>query len=536
MVITILGATGNESGSVTIVDWNLAAKNRISRIVFADGSVLKTAEIEILVNNPPTLFYGTNNNDTLRTSSKSGPTVIVYGFGGQDTIYGRHGADVFVPGSGINIIYARAEISNEGGGQKTFVWNVGDGHTTVFYSNAARSVGDRLAALRLGVNISPENISVLNSGYDVIFVINLGGSEAGRMIFKEANRGNIRFQPDEVQFADGTIWKWSDVVNRKIILGTEGNDTIYTRGIAGEKITIYGLGGNDILNGGAADETFVPGSGINIIYTRAEMPAEGGGQKTFVLNAADNGHTTVFYSNTARSVGDRLAVLRFGVNVSHENISVRNSGYDVIFVVNIEGNDVVSMTFKEANRANIRYQPDEVQFADGTVWSWSDVVNRKIVLGTEGNDTIYTRGIAGEKITIYGLGGNDIFYCGAADETFVPGSGINTIYARAEVSNEGGGQKTFVWNVGDGHTTVFYSNTARSVGDSLAVLKFGANVSHENISVRNSGYDVIFVVNLEGNDVGSMTFKEANRANIRYQPDEVQFACGTVWNWATMPR
>jgi Ca2+-binding RTX toxin-like protein len=379
LVIAILDARGNESGSVTIADWYLDAKNRIARIVFADGSLIEAAEIEILVNNPPTLIYGTEGNDTLRSSAKSGSTVIVYGLGGNDTIYGKVGTDVFVPGPGVNTIYART--SYEGGGQKTFVLNTGDGDSTVYYYNPARKTEERLAILRFGHNIGPENVTVYNRGYDVAFVVTLEGSNAGSLTFKDANKGSIHYQMDEIQFADGTVWEWSDVVNRKVVLGTEGDDEFYTRGIAGEKITVYGLGGNDTIYGGNANETFVPGHGVNTIYARES--AEGKGQKTFVFNVGD-GDSTVYYDNSYRKTGDGLAILRFGHDISPENVTVYNREYDVTFVVTLEGKDVGSLTFKEANRGGyIRYQMDEIQFSDGTIWKWSDAVNRKTVLGTD---------------------------------------------------------------------------------------------------------------------------------------------------------
>jgi hypothetical protein len=91
-------------------------------------------------------------------------------------------------------------------------------------------------------------------------------------------------------------------------------------------------------------------------------------------------------------------------------------------------------------------------------------------------------------------------------------------------------------NAGDGDSTIYYYNTARKTGDGLAILRFGHNIGHEDVKVYNRGYDVAFVVTLEGNDAGSMTFKDANKGSIYYQMDEIQFADGTVWKWATMPK
>ena len=107
---------------------------------------------------------------------------------------------------------------------------------------------------------------------------------------------------------------------------------------------------------------------------------------------------------------------------------------------------------------------------------------------------------------------------------------------------EGGGKKTFVWKVGDErgyttywNTTVNYYNANRVAGDGMAILKFGPGVTPENVEVRNSGSNVVFVITLSSG-VGNMTFVNANMGDVRYQVDEIQFADGTVWQWNTMPR
>jgi hypothetical protein len=194
------------------------------------------------------------------------------------------------------------------------------------------------------------------------------------------------------------------------------------------------------------------------------------------------------------------------------------------------------VTFVTANNNDIRFQIDEIQFADGTVWKWSEIVNRKVILGTEGNDTLRTYGKAGEKVTVYGFGGNDTIYGGKADEVFVPGPGNNTIFTRSNAIDEGDGQKIFQWNINDGVDTIYYYNSARVAGDGLGILRFGHGINPENVTVSNSGASVVFSVTPELGRGGSVTFVTANNNDIRFQIDEIQFANGTVWKWATMPR
>ena len=94
---------------------------------------------------------------------------------------------------------------------------------------------------------------------------------------------------------------------------------------------------------------------------------------------------------------------------------------------------------------------------------------------------------------------------------------------------EGGGKKVFVWNVGDGNTTINYYNAARVSGDGLAILKFGPGIVPGNVNTQISGNNVVFTINA-GGGAGSMTFVNA-KLGIPYQADEIHFANGTVLPW-----
>lgn len=106
------------------------------------------------------------------------------------------------------------------------------------------------------------------------------------------------------------------------------------------------------------------------------------------------------------------------------------------------------------DRVGIEYQLDEIRFADGTIWSWLDAVTQQAVRGTDNGETLKSNSRVGEKVMVYGLGGNDTLFGGSGEDAFVGGPGNDVIYARA--SNEGAGKKVFVWNEGDGHDTVTY--------------------------------------------------------------------------------
>jgi len=151
------------------------------------------------------------------------------------------------------------------------------------------------------------------------------------------------------------------------------------------------------------------------------------------------------------------------------------------------------------------------------------------VRGGSGWDTLYASSYAGTKVVVYGLGGNDALFAGSGEDTFVGGPDNDTIYARSNI--EGGGQKTFTWNIGDSNDTVYYYSETHQPGDGMGILRFGSGINPDNVVVQNSGGNVVF--SYAG---GSVTFVGANTTDVRYHLDEIWFADGDVWTWATMPR
>jgi hypothetical protein len=90
-------------------------------------------------------------------------------------------------------------------------------------------------------------------------------------------------------------------------------------------------------------------------------------------------------------------------------------------------------------------------------------------------------------------------------------------------------------NVGDGHDTIYYENPYRVAGDGIGILRFGPGIAPEDVSVNNSGNNVVFLATLGDGSSISATFVNA-KYGVRYQIDEIQFSNGVVWKWATMPK
>jgi Ca2+-binding RTX toxin-like protein len=204
LVIRILDGAGDYAGSVTVEDWYLDEENTLSKIVFEGGTELTTEDIEELAANTVGILRGTTGANTLRANSAVGTRTIVYGLAGGDTIYGSTIENVLVGGPGNDTIRARSNQANEGGGKKVFWWSPGEGNDTIYYFNEAREPGDGLGILRFGTGIDPEAVEVQNDDTDVVFVVTLT-SGSGKVTFIDANKGDIRYQLDEIRFADGTV-------------------------------------------------------------------------------------------------------------------------------------------------------------------------------------------------------------------------------------------------------------------------------------------------------------------------------------------
>jgi uncharacterized protein YjdB len=519
LVIQVLDTNGDEAGSVTVEDWFLAEKNKLTKIVFHDGSEIRKSEIEFLVDNPQIVIWGTSQNDTINTNSRIGYTVITYALDGGDLVYGSRGDDVFVPG--IDDDYVKDWSDSGGGGKNTFVYNYGDGNDRVDYYYYGHQPGDGIGVLRFGAGIAPEDIEIRNSGEHVIFAL-LDGS--GSITFQRANRGDINYCLDEIRFGDGTVWRWSEIVGKKVVRGTDAAETLYASSFPGETVTVYGLGGNDIIHGSRGSDIFVPGPDDD--YVKDWSDSGGGGNNVFVWNKGD-GHDRVDYYYYGHQPGDGIGELRFGTGIKPEDIEVRNVGEHVVFAL-LDGSG--SITFQRANRGDINYCLDRISFADGTVWEWGEILTRKVVRGTEGNDTLHTLSWAGDKVTVYGLGGQDALYGGPGDEKYIPGPGDD--YIKDWSDSGGGGKNTFVYNRGDGSDRVDYYYQWHQPNDGIGILQFGPGISLADIEVRNSGEHVIFAMK-DGS--GSITFQRMNR-HVYYEIDEVHFADGTVLKQRAIPR
>ncbi|MFZ7090309.1 calcium-binding protein [Primorskyibacter sp. 2E233] len=210
-----------------------------------DGSVnwgAATGDIITDVEN----VLGSNFDDTITGNDSDN---LLYGSGGNDTIYALDGADTVVGGEGDDELYGQDgnDILMGGLGADTIAGGTGD--DTVSYEDASTAAGVRLDG---GVN---------------------WGAATGDVI-------------SETENATGGFWGDTLIGNigGNILVGGIGWDTIW--GVAGND-TLLGERGNDNLYGGSGNDLMIGGLGADVMI---------GG----------NGVDTASYADEASSVGVRL--------------------------------------------------------------------------------------------------------------------------------------------------------------------------------------------------------------------------------------
>jgi len=318
-------------------------------------------------------FTGTGSADTFTAPDDQDWTII--GKGGADVLTGGGGNDVIDAGKGNDVL-------DGGGGDDTFLVGVAGG-TDIYEGGDTAYVGA--------------------TGYDSV-----------KAVADNVKIGIVSFAGIEEFSADGhvgvsiigsaadNVFDFSNVALTGIasIGGGAGNDTIIGNAITAN--VIDGGSGNDILTGGAADDTFLVGSGAGL------DSFNGGGGFDTILATSNSAHISlgaitsieaisggIFFSVALDgTAADDLLDLR---KIALTNIAEIHGGL---------GNDTMFGTVG-----------DDVLFGDGG----DDIVN-----GGLGNDTL--NGGSGHD-TLIGGAGSDTFYLSTGADVYMGGTGYDVIYA-----------------------------------------------------------------------------------------------------------
>ncbi|MCL2021896.1 MAG: hypothetical protein FWG81_07355, partial [Betaproteobacteria bacterium] len=466
---------------------------RIARIEFADGSVRSMSDLF-------PIFDGIQGD-------------VIYGDAGNDKLYGGDNDDTLIGNKGNDYL-------DGGAGDDAYVFSVGDGQDSIFDSKGINTIRF--------TDVNVDEITFSRSGDDLI--INYGGGDS---ITVTKHFYHVCYRMAEIEFADGSVYSMMELLESKpvylsnasakhifgadndIVYGGSGNDTIYG---GAENDLIYGGAGNDYLYGEYGNDTLIGGTGNDYL--------DGGvGDDTYVFSKGDGQDTISDLRGTN--------TIRFS-DVNVDEITFSRSGDNL--VINYGNGDSITVT---KHFYHIVYRMAEIEFADGSVYSMTELLESKpvylsnasakhifgadndIVYGGSGNDTIYG---GAENDLIYGGAGNDYLYGEDGNDTLIGGTGNDYL-------DGGVGDDTYVFSKGDGQDTISDprgTNTIRFTDvnvDEITFSRSGDNLvinygNGDSITVTKHFYHVVYrIAQIEFADGSVYSMPELLKANPVYLLD-----------------
>ena len=427
---------------------------------------------------------GLEGNDTLNGVGR------LDGGAGDDVLQGRSGTSFFSEEDGLLHYVAN-----------TYVFGVGDGHDTIqendaVFNSAANQNEDRLS---FEAGVVPSDVTWARTGNDLVLTVNGGADQItissfydlrldrggylltgatvppGTLVTTSGGGVSAYVAPSRVeivQFADGTVWN-ADHFGTPL-LGDFRADT-YNFGRGSSEVTVLDL---DVTqsNVDREQDRILIGAGVS--------PSD-------LTIASVNGADLVLSIN---GTDDRLTIQSFFKTVT------------VVPPFSFSGYSVAA------------YRIEQVQFADGTLWTAGDLTNRiATFIGTSGADTLFGNQL--DNI-IQGLSGDDYLSGQGGDDVLDGGVGNDRLYGDA-------GNDTYLFGRGGGQDIlVSYDAT----GTDTDMVRLGADVLPADVTIQvvDTSNDLALRINGTSDQLVFSAFLWRSD----YQIDQLVFGDGTVWDSA----
>ncbi len=383
--------TSNHNDSVTIMDVfyhaQVQSANLIESVVFADGTTWSMSDLmersvhsgsaaqDTLhgVNAYINHIKGLEGDDWLHGGAQGD---ALEGGAGDDTLNGNAGADTLIGGTGRDVLNGDTESD-------IYHFNLGDGADTVIDFDTRTGNHD---TIRLGAGLLAIDTEVVRDGSDLM--LRWTGNHADSVTIKDLFYSDMSYNwhvqsasvIESVVFADGTTWSMSDLMGQ--LVQEDLADGSVLRGINGYSNHLRGLEGNDSLHGGDQGDLLEGGSGNDSLYGRA-------GADTFIGGAGDDALTGGMENDTYHfNLGDGADVLvdygghdtiRLGAGLLMVDTEVIRDGDSLLLRWTDNHSDSVTIhnPFSQS-QVRVNHVVESVTFADGSSWTWTDMVDRLV--------------------------------------------------------------------------------------------------------------------------------------------------------------
>jgi Ca2+-binding RTX toxin-like protein len=439
---------------ITVLNHFNTPDPQIGRVKFADGTIWYNWKLASFLD-----FTGTAEEDQIRAIAWGSE---IYGLGGNDYLSGGVGADRISGGSGNDQIDAGASDDTLIGGAGDDILTGGSGNDTYqFGLEFGKDIitgryEEGFNQIRFVDEITSDDVSVSREADDLMLY---NGSQKSSIRVEDYFVGGA--QPiGRVVFVDGSIWyNWhieqlAQTANAfgntlfggaavDAIEGLAGNDVIYGFDAAdqihggADQDHIYGGQGNDRVHGGAGDDNVQGNAGDDTVIGGAGDDTLAGqeGNDTYYFQAGfgqdvvDNSDPA--YDRFANAVLDFDRIV-FSDDFTPEDFTVLRDTTNNLVLIAPDGSNVKVIDHFQSEI----YRINEVVFADGTIWTPTDLLDQSrmpngldnLINGTNDADTL--NGLGGDD-TIYGVGGDDTLSGDAGNDTIYGQVGNDTIYGGA---------------------------------------------------------------------------------------------------------
>src|SRR6266511_3107219 len=545
------------------------SRNAAGQILVNGGAVPVLGGTPTVANTALIQVFGQGGNDTITLNEANGalPRANLFGGAGNDTLTGGSGGDMLFGQSGNDTLFGKGGNDFLFGGAENDVLTGGTGNDFIDGNQ-----GNDTALLGAGDDVfqwDPGDGNDTVEGGDGTDTMLFNGSGGADTVIVNATNGDDIIDV----FGAGTSVSVVGLSAQINVTNSEGaNDSLVIKGLGGnDGITATTLPANVIkltLDGGAGDDSILGSQGADMIFgrdgddfvfgdngnDRAEL---GAGDDEFQWNPGDGNDTIEGQDGTD-------TMLFNGASIDEEIDIVANGGRALFL------RDVASVTTDLDDVERIEFRAlggaDDIEVGDlsGTDVEVVDIdlrgpngggdgaADTVTVDGTNGDDAIFVAGDAGgimiaglqatvnisspeqanDRLTINGLGGNDVINAssleadgiqltmnGGFGEDILIGSEGGDLFNGDDgddLALMGAGDDTFVWNPGDDNDTL-------EGQDGFDTLLFnGANIA-EHIDIAANGGRVLFTrdiasVRMDLNDVERIDFNAkggADAINVR---------------------
>ena len=443
LIVQLLDSNGSVSDSLTVENYYTDDSAKIERVEFADGTVWSAndfAQARIRGTSADENLYGLDNYDDVFDADA----------GGDDQLYGYGGDDTYWLGYGTGYDTIREHYNNSG-----------DANDVI--------------KLKEGIGTEDVRLSRSNDGDDLIVQLLASDGSVSDSLTVESYYTDDSAKIERVEFADGTVWSANDFAQAPI-RGTSADENL------------YGLDNyNDIFDSDAGGDDRLFGYG---------------GDDTYWLGY-ETGHDTIREYDFNNGDANDVIKLKEGIGTEDVQMVRSNNGYSLVVQL-LDSNGSVSDSLTVENYyVDDSAKIEQMEFADGTVWSANDFA-QALIRGTSGDENLYGDNDVA-NVFDSDAGGNDRLYGYSGDDTYWLGYGTGYDTIREHYNNSGD-------------------------ANDVIKLKEGIGTEDVRLSRSNDGDDLIVQLLASDGSVSDSLTVESYYTDDSAKIEQVEFADGTVWS------